>query len=180
MKRNYIIGNRIYLSPLSKKDITLNVLKWLKDREVTKYIESESPKALRGLKLFYGEIINNKNNKIYAIYVKKDKKHIGNIKLGNINRKHAFADIAIMIGDKNYWGKGYCQESIAVLLKYAFKKLGLHKIFLSVCEKHKAARRAYSKVGFKTEGRLRKVYYHDGKHFDRIYMGILKEDFRER
>ena len=44
--------------------------------------------------------------------IKTTDKHIGNIKLGPINWIHRYGDISLLIGDKDYWGKGIATEAI--------------------------------------------------------------------
>ncbi|GGG06539.1 hypothetical protein GCM10010912_58940 [Paenibacillus albidus] len=40
--------------------------------------------------------------------------------------------------------------------------------------------RSYEKCGFVVEGRLRNDAYVDGKYYDTVIMGLLKEDFKMR
>ena len=178
MKSQRIIGKKCYLKPLSKSDITETVLGWLRDPLVIKYIESKPPRSLKDLKLFYDKLIKSKNDRMFAIFDKSTNTHIGNIKLDRINYTHQFCYIAILIGNKDYWGRGYCQEAIFILLKYVFNSLKFRKVFLSVCEDNKAAIKAYAKVGFKIEGKSKDLYCYDGKYFDKIYMGILKGELK--
>lgn len=177
MKKACIIkGSRVYLKSFLLSDVSERVFEWMRDNEVVKYIESEPPGSLKELRLFYSKIIKSNTNSMFAIFTKDKNVHIGNVKLGNINFKYKFADLGIVIGKKEYWGKGYCQESVRLLLKHAFKTLKLHKIFLSVNAENEAAISAYLRVGFKIEGRLREFYYYKGRYIDRIYMGILKNE----
>jgi len=179
MEDKKIEGRRIYLRPLSKSDITDKVYNWLKNREVVKFIESAPPKSLKDVADYYENIINSGSNKIFAIIAKDRSAHIGNIKLGNINRKHAFADMGILIGDKSYWGKGYCQEAVRLLLGHAFGALKLQKIFLAVNEDNIAALKAYLNAGFNIEGRIKRLYHRSRGRADRLYLGILKEEFKK-
>ena len=174
----YLIGKSIYLRLICKEDINKKYLSWLNDRDVTKYIETGIfPTSLEDLKSFYKKISKSKIDVMFAIVTKKGNKHIGNIKLGNINWVHRFAELGIMIGDKRYWGKGYGRESCRLVLEYALKRLNLNKVFLGVCVTHSSALKVYKKIGFKVEGRMRKMFNIDNRYIDKIIMGILREDF---
>ncbi len=174
----FLVGRRIYFRPLTKSDINERYLSWLNDSEVTKYIEAgHFPTTKDDLDEFYKIISKSKTDIIFAIIYKNKDLHIGNIELGRINWIHRFADIGIMIGDKNYWGKGYGQEACQLLLDYAFNKLNLHKIIVGVYSTHKSAIRTYQKVGFEIEGRITKFLNLDGKYVDKIILGISKRKF---
>ena len=178
MEPAYLIERKIYLRPLTRKDINQKYLSWLNDPDVTRYIESGIfPTTKKALKDFYERVNKSKTDVIFAIATKKDNIHIGNIKLGNINWIHRYADLGIMIGEKKYWGKGYGQEACRLLLKYAFEVLNLNKVILGVYATHKQAIRIYQKVGFKIEGRVKKLLNFKGKYTDKIVMGILKQEF---
>ncbi|MCM8787251.1 MAG: GNAT family N-acetyltransferase [Candidatus Omnitrophica bacterium] len=174
----FLIGKKIILRPLVEKDINKKYLCWINDREVTKYMETGVfPTTLKELNDYYNRIKNSKTDVIFAICDKKTKKHIGNIKLGGINWIHRFANLGIMIGDKNYWGRGYGQEACKLLLEYAFKRLNINKITLGVYSNHKRAIKTYKKVGFVIEGRIKGIFYIDGKFLDHIIMGIAQKEY---
>jgi len=50
-----------------------------------------------------------------------DGKHIGNCVYYNVDTAVGTAELGIMIGDRNYWSKGYGVDSVNSLLKYIFK-----------------------------------------------------------
>ena len=182
MKRDinlgYLRGKRIYLRPMRKRDINKKYLSWLNDAEVTKYMETRFRKpSFKDLENFYKRLKNSKNNAMFTIVTRLKDEHIGNIKLGNIDGNHRYADLGIMIGEKKYRGKGYGQEACRLLLKYAFEVLNLNKVILGVYANHKQAIRGYQKVGFKVEGRIKKLLNFEGKYADEIVMGILKQEF---
>lgn len=177
----YLVGKKIYLRPISPKDINKKYLSWLNDAEVTKYMETRfRPPKLKDLEDYYKKISNSKNNEMFAIVVRAKHEYIGNIKLGSISLNHRYADLGIMIGEKKYWGKGYGQEACRLLLKYAFKVLDLNKVILGVYGNHKPAIRAYERIGFKTEGRIRKLLNFENRYVDKLIMGISSQEFFDR
>ena len=99
------------------------------------------------MKNFHG----NKDNIFLAIVLKDNKKHIGNIKIGPINWYHRLAEIGIMIGEKDCWGKGYAAEAISLLADFAFSKLNLHKLTAGCYEQNQGSLKAFQKAGFEVE-----------------------------
>lgn len=175
---SFINGGRIILRPLEKKDINKNYLYWFHDAEVTKYLDAGIfPMTMKQLEAFYASLGGNRNDVLFAVVLKSNKKHIGNVKLGNINWIHRFADISIVIGEKQYWNKGYAGEAFRLMLDYAFRKLNLNKVILGVYSPHAAAIKSYLKIGFKIEGRLKKMIHFEGGYVDKVMMGILKSEY---
>lgn len=174
----FLEDKKVILRPLLKEDINERYLSWLNDKKVTKYMETGVfPITLAELHSFYDKVAKSRTDVMFAIVAKHNKLHIGNIKLGCINWVHRFADLGIMIGDKRYWSKGFGQEACRLLLEYAFNRLNLNKVFLGVYATHNFALRAYKKIGFKVEGRMRKMFNIDNRYVDKIIMGVLREDF---
>ncbi len=81
------------------------------------------------------------------------------------------------IGNKDYWGKGYAKEVMLLLLNYAFKELGLNRIYSYVWTDNEKMINLNKSVGFKIEGLLRKDIFSHGEYRDRYIMSILKEDY---
>lgn len=178
LSKAFLVGKRLYLRPLLKSDITEIYLSWLNDAEVTRYIETGLfPVTKKDLEEFYKKIKVSKTDIMFAIIDKKHDLHIGNIKLGGINWVHRFADLGIMIGDEKSRGKGYGTEACILAIEYAFKRLNLNKVFLGCHSNNIAAIKTYKKVGFRIEGRLKKMLNVDGKYVDKILMGILQSQF---
>ena len=91
-----------------------------------------------------------------------------------INRN---AEFAIYIGDNKNKGKGYSKEACNKALEFAFNKLGLNRIYLTVLDENKVAINLYIKCGFVNEGQLRKSVFKNGIFKNEIIMSILKDEF---
>ena len=63
------------------------------------------------------------------------------------------------------------------MLDHAFRRLGLHRVGLSVFAFNERAIRAYQKAGFRIEGRLREAIWRDGHYVDEVQMGILSSEW---
>lgn len=178
MTEPFLIGKRIYLRALCEADLKGNYFQWLNDYEVTRYTESgRVPNTVAAMESYFRSVIQNPANVALAIVVKKDDVHIGNVKLGPINWIHRCAEFGILIGEKEFRGKGYGPEATAMCLEYAFCRLNLHKIILGVSSQHIHAIRSYQQVGFREEGRLSEAMFVDGTYCDKILMGITSKQF---
>ena len=167
-------GNRIYLRELKEEDASQEYCNWLNDPLVNKYLETKKA-TIKELKKYIREKKENENCIFLGIFIKDTDKHIGNVKLEPIDWNDKKATLGILIGDKNYWGKGICTIATKLVTEYAFEKLGLKKIDLGVLSENKAAIVCYLKSGFKIDNFIPKAVKHENILYDKITMSIKKE-----
>ena len=171
-----LVGNRLYLSPMSVEDAAIYV-KWLNDPTVSENIGMDTKiTTLESEKEWLKE---NQNKYNFAIVLKENDKLIGNISLIEVDLIHRNAVLGIFIGDDSNRGKGYGKEAIKLLLEYGFNNLNLNNIMLSVYSFNKRAIKVYESLGFKKFGTRHKSHYFKGKFYDEIQMEILKEEYSE-
>jgi RimJ/RimL family protein N-acetyltransferase len=177
----FVTGRQIYLRPLERGDLGSQYLAWLNDPEVMKYMESGTfPTTMQDLEKFYQEVTGSRSQVILAIAEKKSGRHIGNVKLGPIHWIHRNATLGILIGDKNFWNKGVGEETARLAVEYGFERLNLRRIDLGVFAEHESAVRCYEKVGFRVEGRMREDLFQDGRYKDRLWMGLLRSEYKSK
>jgi RimJ/RimL family protein N-acetyltransferase len=177
--RVFLRGSRIYLRPLERSDLNETYLGWLNDHEVTKYLEVGTfPNTMQDLEKFYQGVTGSRSDVILAVVDGKSHRHIGNVKLGPINWVHRRATFGIMIGEKEFWGRGIGTEATRLMVEYGFLRLNLNRINLGVLATHQSAIRCYEAVGFKTEGRCREEMFCDGAYQDRLWMGLLRSEYK--
>lgn len=178
MKTPFISGEKLYLKGLEKEDLKGNMFRWANDSEVTYYMYTGlKPNSMDVLEKEYDQLIHSDKDVIMAIIDKKTDAHIGNVGLYSINWLYRSAEYRILIGEKEYWGKGYGVETANLIIKYGFSKLNLNKIWLGVNAANKAAVKSYKKSGFIEEGVLRQEIYRNSTYYDAIRMSILKGEF---
>ena len=78
---------------------------------------------------------------------------------------------------KKYWGQGIAKEALKLIIKFAFSKLKLNRVYAKVCSRNIPSSELLKKCDFKLEGRLRKDSLFKGKIDDDIIYGILKEEY---
>jgi RimJ/RimL family protein N-acetyltransferase len=80
----------------------------------------------------------------------------------------------------DHQGKGLGTEAVDLLVAYAFRDLGVRRVWLDVLADNTKAIASYRKSGFVEEGRLRSHYWHDGANRDAVVMGILRDEWDQR
>ena len=172
-------GDRIKLGPVKREYID-SYLKWLNDPEITQYLNMFRP-LTRMMEEDWIENLKNRNDTIvFAIIIPDEndvEKFIGNCGLHAIDWKNRVGEVGIMIGEKEYQGKGYGTEAMELLLEYGFKTVNLNRIQLRVYEFNSRAINSYNKIGFVEEGRMRQAMFINGEYHDMIFMSILQEEW---
>ena len=137
------------LKPLTKKDATYKYLNWFKNIEIRKNIVFNKYNNLDHLKNY---IKNAKRKKDYLLGVFFKDNHIGNVKFEKpslINKKKLVSYLGIMIGDKNFRGKGRTHLILQKAIKIFKKKTSVKIYKLGVLKKNYAAIHCYKKSGFR-------------------------------
>lgn len=176
-----LIGSGLMLRPLRPSDDMANYVRWMNDPEVMQFTESRFSQHSHEELVEY---VRNQNaspsNLLLGIVECRSERHIGNIKIGDVNPVHRFADIGIIIGDKSCWGRGYATESIRLLCEYAFRVLTLHKLFAGCYAQNRGAIRAFLKAGFVEEGRRLSQYLYRGQYTDAVQLGLVNPCEQDR
>ena len=180
MKKPFLIGKKCYLRPLEEADVNDEYARWFNDPAVTRFLGmGKFPITKEGIRASLEDRFrHSKNDVILAIADKKKDLHIGNVALNHINWVHRTADTGLVIGRKEFWGKGYASEAWTLLLRYAFDTLNLHKLIATVVSGHDSSQAALEKLGFKVEGRGREEFFLEGKRYDYIRLGMLRKEFK--
>lgn len=109
-----------------------------------------------------------------------DERIIGEGGLFDAFEPHRNAWLAIGIGERELWGKGYGTDAVHILLRFGFEELNLHRINLGTFGYNTRALRAYEKIGFAHEGARRGALRRDNKRWDDYFMGILKSEWEAK
>ena len=172
-----LFGSRIYLRQLTESDVTERYVQWLNDPETNSFLESRFSVWTMEKLISYMKQRNSKTEYFFAICMRDNNTHVGNIKLGSIDWNHLCSNIGLMIGDKSYWGRGLGTEALRLVTDFAFMKIQLKKLLAGVYINNVASINAFEKCGYSREGYLKEHSYSDGKRVDVILFGYTATDF---
>lgn len=179
MERPFLVGHKLSLRPLEASDVGEAYVSWLNDPQVTRYMETgRTPSMVSSVQQYVERFRGSTTDFIFAIIDRASNRHIGNVTLNRINWHHRTGDTGLMIGCKEFWGKGYAFEAWGLLLDYAFHRLGLHKIVAGAVTDNVAAVAVLRKLGFTVEGVFRQEVFVEGAYRDCLRFGLLREEFR--
>ncbi len=77
-----------------------------------------------------------------------DDRHIGNCMYYDINTEKSQCELGIMIGDRNYWGKGYGTDVVKTALARIFTATELDRVYLHTLTDNFRAQKSFAKAGF--------------------------------
>ncbi len=171
-------GKKVRLRAYRKEDLSLR-LSYINDPEILRTIVSDIPYplTLQEEEKWFESISALQDTYKFAIETLDDLRFIGGCSINDVDWKNSTATIGIFIGDKTYWGKGYGTDAVNTLVSFIFNEMNIHKVRLTCYALNERAIRCYEKCGFVEEGRLRQEIYKDGRYYDKVAMGILREEF---
>lgn len=156
-----IISEKIILREIEEKDLDL-IIKWRNDPKILRWFFSYLPLNKVKQRKWYEKYLNDDTQQTFIIELKEEIP-IGTVGLTGIDYKNQRAELTIVIGEKEYGGKGLGKEALDVLVKFAFNEMNLRKIKALVFSDNERAINLYEKYGFIKEGVLKEEIFKDGE-----------------
>lgn len=173
-------GKLVRLAGIDPDEVSKSFAQWNRDSEFMRLLDTDPPRlrSSKSIKEWIEkDFEDNKGMYWFAIRALDDDRLLGDMTLSVVDWGSRNAFMGIGIGAREFWGKGYGSDAIELLLRYAFTELNLRRVSLNVFEFNERAIRSYEKVGFRLEGRERQVMQREGRRWDIIDMGILREEW---
>jgi [ribosomal protein S5]-alanine N-acetyltransferase len=175
MDTHFIKGDGINLRELRRADLEGNWYKWFNDSVVTKYQNKKIfPNTRESQEKYYSYLLNSNSDVVMAIVDAASNKHLGNVGLHKIDWVHRSAELGIVIGEKEFYGKKYGKQAWKLITEYGFDILNLHRIFALIMEKNIASIKCAEAAGFNCEGKIRDYFYKNGTYEKVLYYNIIK------
>jgi [ribosomal protein S5]-alanine N-acetyltransferase len=112
----------------------------------------------------------------WGIALRTNDQLIGSITLFNLEFTHRRAEIGYALG-REYWGRGYMNEALMAVLKFAFDVLDLHRIEADIDPRNAASIKTVERLGFQREGYLRERWQVSGEIQDAYFYGLLRSEW---
>ncbi len=103
-----------------------------------------------------------------------DGKHIGNCSYYDINETKGEAELGILIGNRDYWDKGYGTETVTTLINHIFQQTNLNRIYLKTLDSNTRAHKCFQKCDFTQYGHMAR----DGYNF--VLMELRRKQWQEQ
>ena len=163
---------RVSLFQMTPERVSDRYVAWLNDARINRYLESRFARQDRaGVEAFAATALASDTSVLFGIEDCGLGRHVGNIKLGPIDRRHGLGEVGIMIGDSAAWGRGIGSAAIARVGAIAADQLGLRRLTAGCYASNRGSERAFAKAGFVVEGVRPAHFLLDGVPEDLILMG---------
>jgi RimJ/RimL family protein N-acetyltransferase len=123
------------------------------------------------------QVDESKNMFYFTIRGMEDGRLIGFVRIDAIEWTHGTASMNLAIGDPSDRGKGFGSDALELMLRFAFSELNLFRMSLVVGEDNPEALKFFLKFHFVEEVRRRKALLRDGRTWDSIHLGLLRDEW---
>lgn len=176
-------GKDIRFGPIDHEKDPEIESKWTHDSEFKRMYETDPvrPMSAAMVKKQYEklekEIEESKNMYYFAIRAREDDRLIGKAVVQWIEWSNGVGRVHLGIGAAEDRRKGFGAQAMQMLLRFAFAETNLFRVSAFVPEYNEAAFGLIKKFGFVEEVRRRKALERDGRRWDLVIFGLLKDEW---
>ncbi len=173
----FIEGVKICLRAMTREDIPSWSL-WFNNPDVTRNMnKGVFPNTEQIQEEFYTSISKSRTDIQLGIMLKETHTLVGLVGIHKIDWIHRKADISILIGEPEAWGKKIGEEATGLAVKHAFEQLNMHKLTAGMWASNISSRKVFEKNGFVREGILKEQYWDHDQYVDELRYGLLKKQW---
>lgn len=186
IEKSLFEGEHICLGPIDHEKDPEIESRWTHDASYLRLISLDPalPASPARLKKRYEAIEKDQEEKknlyYFTLRMRSDDRLIGFGELYWIEWSNGAGFIRLGIGDPNDRLKGYGREALALLLRFAFDELNLYRLSAVIPEYNLVALHVFAQAGFQEEVRRRQSVNRDGRRWDLLHLGILRDEWQAR
>jgi len=171
-------GATVRLTAIAKEDLPA-MARWYQDAGLLRLWNADAarPQTEAELAKWLEEEAKKPNAFYFAIRPLEGETLLGAIELDGILWNHQVGWVAVGLGDRAHWGKGYGRDAMQIVLRFAFQELNLHRVQLTVFAYNERALALYERLGFQREGVYREFIQRDGARYDMYLYGLLRREW---
>ncbi len=153
------------------------VWQWMNDPEVTQTLLTNSPISYAAEKEYFSKVGLDPTRKNFAIEDKATGEFIGQMDINKIDLIHRYGTTGAVIGNKDFWRKGYGSDAKMLVLNYAFNTLNLKNVFSEVTAFNKRSLGSLKKTGYEVAGRYPNAIFRNGQWYDKVFLYVTRQKF---
>ncbi len=176
------LKQQFMLRPLEKGDLA-DTAGWFRDvNDLATFDRSwRAPLSLDAAeKIWRASIEEPANTGSYWFVVEnRDEKVVAMVGLDSLNLVNRDAVVALFV-DHESRRNGVGIRAVALILDLAFKQFGLNRITSYYREDNRRSADLMARLGVEVEGRMRQAWYAEGRFFDMIVVGMLRDEWAKQ
>lgn len=169
-----LYSERLLIRAFQKTDLTETYVSWLNDPDVVRYSEQRHQHHSIESCLHYFASFKNSPNYFCAIIDRLQQQHIGNLTI-TIDESNKRADIAILIGNKQYWSKGIGTEVFKVTIDWLLKQRGMRKVTAGTMAANRSMVNVMKRSNMEIEAVRKRHFLLNGNEVDLICAAKFSE-----
>ncbi|WP_372571907.1 GNAT family N-acetyltransferase [Ruegeria jejuensis] len=170
------------LRPLEKADLTL-ISRWFRNVDDLAAFDRtcRMPLNLTGTEHAWERAVEQTTEceRCWFVIESEANVGVGIVGLEGISPTNRDGVIATFL-DPSLRGQGVGTRAAALMLDLAFRQLGLNRITSYYREDNHTSHQVLGQLGFQIEGRMRKAWFAQGRFFDMLVVGLLKDEWDAR
>lgn len=178
---NIWMGKLVRLRPVEPEDWVFFTERET-DPEISRLVEKiDFPVSQEALKrwVLNTSLSEPKNHEFRWMIENSNKEVVGTIITHTCEPRMGTFQYGISILRK-FWSRGYAGDAIKIVLNFFFHELRYQKVNAQVYTFNEGSIKLHQKLGFREEGRVRRMIYTDGTYYDELIFGMTKEEFENQ
>ena len=177
-------AEKICLAPMDHDKDPEVIARWSQDAEYLRLLGAQPAMpisvalAKKQYEAIEKEIEESHNLYHFTIRMRADDRLVGFVRLFWIEWANGSGNLQLGIGDPADRRQGYGTEALRLMLRFAFQEVNLYRLSAWVPEYNPGALRLFEKAGFVTEVRRRQALNRDGRRWDMLHLGLLREEYQ--
>jgi RimJ/RimL family protein N-acetyltransferase len=173
-----ILGKKVGLRAVEEDDLPL-LHRWANDAEIWSHLGGwRFPSNFDSIRRWFGGLKDDQLNHRWVIETLEGSQVIGTANLVDLDWRNRHAFHGMMLGPIDMRGKGYGVDTVMAVMRYAFDELHLERLDSDIIEYNEASLRLYiGRCAWKEEGRQRRWHYRKGRYWDKIVVGVTRDDY---
>ena len=180
MSRNFWQGKKVRLRGIEPSDAE-QFIRWNLDTERARHGHFVWPPISEASVRAWAEEESKKkleNDAFRWVIENADGKAVGSISTHDCNPRNGTFSYGVDIAPEHQ-RNGYASEAILLVLRYYFEELRYQKVTASIHANNTPSAKLHEKLGFQSEGRLRRMLFTEGQFVDVFYFGMTAEEFQK-
>ncbi|WP_282082380.1 GNAT family N-acetyltransferase [Streptomyces tendae] len=175
-------GKSVRLRALRSEDAEHH-LRWRNDPEVVRWATAGDPSfgpvTAEAIGLGFETMLrlNPRESAVFTVEDLAGGSVIGMADYRDLDPYVGVATLGVTIGEREFWGRGHGSDALRLLVDHLFGAYGLSRLELDTWSGNERAVRAFTRLGFREEGRRRSAVPLDGKRYDSVLFGMLREEW---
>lgn len=181
MSRLVVIGTpRMRIESFSEAWLSERYVSWLNDPELMRFSENRHRRHTEESCREYAASFEGTPHYFWAIVAHDSALgHIGNI-TAYVNPEHGLADVGILVGERQVWGRGYGTEAWMAVCDFLLREVGLRKVTAGTLSVNRGMLSIMNRTGMQQDGVRVEHYLVNNEPVNMVHSALFRNAWLKR